>query len=147
MSMQVFSKEQADTYAAWCDILVAGAARAGVAHFVDQNIAGPYDRALLFLRFSEAGPLADYYLGGLSGIDTESNHRFGVPFLQLSQAERQVIVEAAIASKSQAWKRPDPSFFYLVSRNDAVDVVYGTEAGFKALDTPYMAHILPEKPW
>jgi hypothetical protein len=34
-----------------------------------------------------------------------------------------------------------------VLRSDAVDVVYGTEEGYKDLGIPYMAHIAPLKRW
>jgi hypothetical protein len=32
-------------------------------------------------------------------------------------------------------------------RSDAVDVVYGTPAGFEALGVPYMEHIMPPRRW
>ena len=57
------------------------------------------------------------------------------------------IVEAAAQSKTQAWSTPNPFLFYLASRSDAVDVVYGTEQGFESLGYPYQAHISPTKPW
>jgi len=34
-----------------------------------------------------------------------------------------------------------------VVRNDAVDVVYGTQSGFEQLGVPYMAHIAPPSRW
>jgi hypothetical protein len=39
------------------------------------------------------------------------------------------------------------ALLYFVARSDAVDVVYGTQAGFEKLGIPYMAHILPDKDW
>ena len=42
---------------------------------------------------------------------------------------------------------PPASYMLFVLRADALDVTYGTPEGFEALDTPYMAHIMPEKPW
>ena len=42
---------------------------------------------------------------------------------------------------------PAGPFVYLVLRNDAVDVVYGTMSGYEGLGIPYMAHIAPAKRW
>jgi hypothetical protein len=37
--------------------------------------------------------------------------------------------------------------FFMCLRSDAVDVVYGTPAGFEKLNIPYMQHILPPEGW
>ena len=46
-----------------------------------------------------------------------------------------------------AWSGPAAGLVYFVLRSDAVDVVYGTPAGFERLGVPYMAHILPPAGW
>lgn len=144
---QVFSDAQAETYSAWCDLLAIGAAKAGVAHYADQYIAGPYAKSLLLLRFFENPNLADFYLAGIAAIDAESQARFERPFVGLDKEARSTIVDAAAQSKTKAWTKPDPFFFYLVSRSDAVDVVYGTQTGFQDLGIAYLAHIEPDRPW
>lgn len=45
------------------------------------------------------------------------------------------------------WSGPPAPLVYFVLRSDALDVVYGTEAGFALLDVPYMPHIPPERRW
>ena len=50
-------------------------------------------------------------------------------------------------NKIEGWKGPGGPFVYLILRSDAVDVVYGTMAGYRSLDIPYMAHIEPTKRW
>jgi len=147
VTYRTFSAPQAEAYAAWCDLLANGAAKAGVARFVDKYISVPYDESLLLLRFFKDPSLGEFYFAGLAGIDRESDARFGKPFLSLERDERLTIVEAARQSKTRAWTEPDPSFFYFISRSDAVDVVYGTERGFGTLDFPYRAHNAPEAPW
>ena len=147
MSFQTFSEIQGNTYAAWCDLLVSGAAAAGVAHFADKYVSGPYEQSSLLSRFLVTPPLSGFYLAGVAGIDKESQAHFGAAFLSLAHDEQLKIVDAAVRSKTQAWSTPDPFLFYLISRSDAVDVVYGTEQGFQTLDFPYQAHIEPPTPW
>lgn len=146
-AFRTFSEVQGNTYAAWCDLLAGGAAAAGVAHFADKYLSGPYEQSLLLSRFLVTPPLSGFYLAGIAGIDQESQARFGGTFLSLGRDEQVQIVDVAAQSKTQAWSTPDPFLFYLASRSDAVDVVYGTEQGFESLGYPYQAHILPTKPW
>ena len=42
---------------------------------------------------------------------------------------------------------PPASYVMFLLRADALDVVYGTQAGFAQLGIPYSAHILPEANW
>ena len=147
LSYRTFSATQAETYATWCDLLANGAAQAGVARFVDKYISESYSECLLLLRFFKDSSLGDFYLAGIGGIDRESNARFRKPFVSLGRDEQLTIIEAAKQRKTQAWTEPDPNFFYFISRSDAVDVVYGTELGFRDLDFPYLAHIAPAPAW
>ena len=51
-------------------------------------------------------------------------------------------------NKIEGWQDPLPGgFVYVVLRNDAIDVVYGTMEGYAALGVPYMPHIAPTKRW
>jgi hypothetical protein len=45
------------------------------------------------------------------------------------------------------WMGPPAPLFFFVLRNDAVDVKYGTQAGFESLGVPYMPHIAPPAEW
>ncbi|WP_425078727.1 gluconate 2-dehydrogenase subunit 3 family protein [Ruegeria denitrificans] len=146
-SYKQFTHGEADALAAWCDVIVSGARDAGVAKFVDQNLSGDQATSLLLLRYLNASDMAGFYRKGIIGIDAESHHRFGAPFPQLTLDQQKEMIAAAVASKTQVWRDPDPNFFYFISRSDAVDVVYGTEAGFADLGIPYLAHIPPPKPW
>lgn len=146
-SYNQFTQREADALGAWCNIIVSGAGDAGVAKFVDQNLSGDQASSLLLLRYLNANDMAGFYRKGIIGIDAESHHRFGTPFLQLTENQQGELIAAAVASKMQVWRDPNPNFFYFISRSDAVDVVYGTEAGFADLGIPYLAHIPPPKPW
>ncbi|MCL6284951.1 gluconate 2-dehydrogenase subunit 3 family protein [Ruegeria sp. 2012CJ41-6] len=138
---------EAETLSKWCDLLAPGAARAGVARYVDQNISGRFGESMLLLRYLDSGAMLPFYRGGIAGIEQESQHRFAMGFARLDPQQSGEIVAAAARSKTEAWTTPDPNFFYFISRSDAVDMVYGTEAGFAQLDIPYLAHIDPPKPW
>lgn len=145
--LQVFSKSEAETYAAWGDILATGAAKSGVALFVDKYLAEPYPDSLLLLRYLQNPPYTDFYTGGIAGINQESQARFSCQFLELQAEQRKTIVNAAATSTTISWTTPNPNFFYFVSRSDAVDVVYGTVKGFHKLNIPYLSHIRPSAPW
>ncbi len=145
--LQVLSQHQAATYDAWCDVLAVGAADVGVARYLDHYLAAPFAETLLFARLLQNAPLDAFYLQAIAGIDAESAARFEKRFTALNAEQRRAVVDAAATSSSVAWTDPDPSFFYFVSRADAVDVVYGTQRGFLDLGVPYLAHIRPPTPW
>ncbi|MBO9433727.1 gluconate 2-dehydrogenase subunit 3 family protein [Ruegeria sp. R13_0] len=146
-SYKTLTTTEAETLGAWCAIIVSGAGQAGVARFVDENLAGDQAASLLLLRYLDASDMAGFYRNGISGIEKECQHRFGLSFARANADQRLELVEAAIASKMQVWTNPNPNFFYFISRSDAVDVVYGTQAGFADLNIPYLAHIPPPRPW
>ena len=50
-------------------------------------------------------------------------------------------------TRSLDWSGPPASYVMFLLRADALDVVYGTQAGFAKLGIPYSAHILPEANW
>lgn len=145
--LRVLGPGEAALYDAWCDVLVPGAAAAGASHYLDTQLATPHPDTFLLLRVLANPPFDAFYRGGIKGIDEESRARFREPFLALPGLKRREVVDAAATTSTIAWTEPVPSFFYFVSRADAVDVVWGTLRGFRELKVPYMAHIRPSKPW
>lgn len=145
--LQILSQNEADIYNAWCDILAIGAAKMNVAQFLDKYLNRPFGESLLMLRFFASMKLDEFYLAGIAGIDQESKAQFSKPFLELTEPQREFIIESASTSSTIAWKDPAPAFFYFISRNDAIDVVYGTVKGFEKLKIPYLPHIRPLSPW
>ncbi|MFY2822455.1 gluconate 2-dehydrogenase subunit 3 family protein [Ruegeria sp. MALMAid1280] len=146
-SYKILTTTEAETLAAWCTVIVSGAEEAGVARFVDENLAGNQSASLLLLRYIDASDMAEFYRKGILGIEKECQHRFGLSFARVTAGQRMKMIEAAVASEMQVWTDPDPNFFYFISRSDAVDVVYGTQTGFADLKIPYLAHIPPPRPW
>ena len=147
--LRTLTAAQAATLDALGETLVPGARQAGISHFVDQQISIPAEEALLEARILNVRPpFADFYRTALGAIDRASQARSnGRRFAQLNESERREFVDAMRQNKIDGWQGPAGGFVYVVLRNDAVDVVYGTMEGYAALGIPYMPHIAPTKRW
>jgi hypothetical protein len=145
---RTLTPRQAATLEALGDTLLPGAAEAGIAHFIDQQISEPPREALLTLRYLEvAPPFATFYRGGIAALDSASKTQYGKRFGQLDQERRRQIVRRMINGTPAGWRGPSSPLFYFALRSDAVDVVYGTIEGFRRLNVPYMPHIVPPRRW
>jgi hypothetical protein len=131
------------------ETLVPGAKAAGVAHFVDQQISGPAEEALLEARILNVRPpYSNFYRAALGAIDNASRAKNADrSFVQLNESEQVALIDAMRNNKLTGWQGPPPVFDYLLLRSDAVDVVYGTMEGYAQLGIPYMPHIAPDKRW
>lgn len=122
------------------EALVPGARAAGLAYYVDHHVSVPAAESLLMLRYLDiAPPYADFYRTGLAQLLQAVGDR---PADWSSVAT--ALAAGSIAPRGDA---PPAGLFYFVLRADAVDVVYGTEAGFERLGVPYLPHIPPEPRW
>ena len=146
---RTLTAEQAETLEALGETLVPGARKAGISHFVDQQVSIPPEEALLEARILNVRPpYANFYRAALGAIDKASQAaNGGRAFAKLNEAEQRGFVDAMRQNKVEGWQGPPGPFVYLVLRSDAVDVVYGTMEGYEALGVPYMPHIAPEKRW
>lgn len=128
------------------ETLLPGAAAAGIAQYVDRQLGSAVPLLMLpYLDFPQP-PLA-FYRQGLAALETLAQARHAMAFADLGAGEQAGLVGEIASSMPQGWAGPPAPLFAFVVRNDAVDVVYGTQAGFEALDVPYMPHILPETDW
>jgi hypothetical protein len=146
---RVLEREQAAAIEALGDTILPGASVAGLAHFLDAQLAKPPDQALLTLRYVDVAlPYAAFYAAAAAALDAESRRSHGIDFSSLGADERARIV-AAMSSGGDLpdWSGPPPPLVYFVLRSDALDVLYGTISGFALLDIPYMPHIPPTEPW
>lgn len=142
----VLDDEQGRTLEVLGDTLLPGAAVAGIAHFVDQQLASPTPMLMLkYLDFPMAYP--DFYASGIGALDAVSRNRHAKDFAFLAAPEREAIVREISRGAPAGWDGPPAPLFYCVTRSDAVDVVYGTEEGFAKLAVPYRAHIQPPAKW
>jgi Gluconate 2-dehydrogenase subunit 3 len=146
--LRTLTADQAATLGAMGETLVPGASDAGIVNFVDQQISGPPEEALLQARILNVRPpYANFYRAALGAIDGGSDKANGRKFAQLSPQEQHDFVNLMRQNKLDGWQGPPGPFVYTVLRSDAVDVVYSTMDGYAALGVPYMPHIAPTKRW
>lgn len=142
-TLKALTRAEATTLEALGDTLLPGAAREGVAHFVDHHLSVPDADSLLMLRYFDwPPPYLPFYRGGLAALDALA----GGSFAALKPAARGALVGRLMGPLPE-WRGPPAMLFYLSARADAVDVVYGTEAGTERLGLPYQAHIAPPRRW
>lgn len=139
---------EAEAIEALGETLVPGARAAGIAHFIDHQVSVPPEEALLEARILNVRPpYLNFYRAALGALERASQAQHGRGFAQLSNGEQRELVSLMRQNKLEGWQGPPAGFVYFVLRSDAVDVVYGTEEGYKDLGIPYMAHIAPLKRW
>src|SRR6266851_9525288 len=147
-TLRLLKPDEAETLEALGETLVPGARAAGIAHFIDSQISVPPEEALLEARILNVRPpYANFYRAALGAIDRASQARSGKRFAELDAAAQREFVDLMRQNKIEGWQGPPGGFVYFVLRSDAVDVVYGTMAGYAALGIPYKAHIAPTKRW
>lgn len=146
--LRTLTADQAATLGAIGETLVPSAREAGIVNFVDQQISGPPEAALLQARILNVRPpYANFYRAALGAIDGNSDKAKGKKFAQLTPEEQHDFVNLMRQNKLDGWQGPPGPFVYTVLRSDAVDVVYSTMDGYAALGVPYMPHIAPTKRW
>src|SRR6202162_2876599 len=148
IAFKTLNADQVATLEALGDTLVPGAKQAGISHFVDQQLSIPPEQALLEARILNIRPpYANFYRAAIGAVDRASQARSGKRFAGVDEAAQRDFVDLMRQNKIEGWQGPPGGFIYFVLRSDAVDVVYGTMAGYEALGVPYMPHIAPEKRW
>jgi hypothetical protein len=149
VAFHTLSAGEVEALEALGETLVPGAQGAGISHFVDQQISIPPEEALLEARILNVRPpYASFYRAALGAVDRASQAlNGGRRFAALDSTERHGFVDSMRQNKVEGWQGPGGGFVYVVLRNDAIDVVYGTMEGYAALGIPYMPHIAPTKRW
>lgn len=146
--LRTLKPDEAETIEAVGETLVPTAREAGITNFIDQQISIPAEDALLEARILNVKPpYANFYRAAIGAIERASDKRSGKRFAQLDAVAQHEFIDLMRQNKLEGWKGPAGPFVYLILRSDAVDVVYGTMAGYKALEIPYMAHIEPTERW
>ncbi len=133
----------------FADILVPSAKAAGVAHFVDHHLTLQPADCFLILRYLDwPPPFLNFYRDGLSALTRFIAARAATGLAGLDGTGRENLVRALLKDPPPDWSgSPSAQLFYFVLRADAIDVAYGTQAGFERLGIPYLAHIEPASPW
>jgi Gluconate 2-dehydrogenase subunit 3 len=130
------------------ETLLPGSAAAGLAHYVDHQLSGdPADSMLMIKYLGVPAPFTGFYRSGLRALEGVARALSGKSFADLTPQQATALVGRLSAGQVDRWQGPPAGLFYFVLRGDAVDVVYGTQAGFELLGVPYMAHIAPPSRW
>lgn len=146
--LQVLSAADKETIEALGDVLLPGAKDAGIAYYIDHQLAGdPKDALLIARSLSIPPPYQNFYRAGLGALGRAAQKAYQMNFAALASEQKVEFVRAMSKKNPDGWQGPPSPFFYFVLRNDATDVVYGTVEGFAELGVPYMPHILPERKW
>jgi Gluconate 2-dehydrogenase subunit 3 len=145
---RMLKAHEAEAIEALGETLVPGAQRSGIAHFIDQQVAVPPGEALLEARqLNVKPPFINFYRAAIAAVDKAAEARGGRRFAALSPDDRHGFIDAMRQNKIDGWLGPPGGFVYLVLRNDALDVVYGTMEGYEQMGVPYMPHIAPDRRW
>lgn len=144
--LQVLTEAEKLTLEALGDTLLPGAAAAGVAFYVDAQLASA--APLLMLKYLDVPlPAIQFYRDGLRAAGDMARSRFARAFHEITADQRSDLVREFSSANPAGWSGPPAPLFYFALRADAIDVYYGTEQGFAALGIPYMAHIAPPASW
>jgi hypothetical protein len=146
--LHVLSEQHARTLDAFANVLVSGASNAGIAAYVDSQLNADAFHSTLLLRYLDwPGPHAAFYAAGLEALDRLAQRRSAGSFAALSAKDADAAVKQLSSGSVPEWSGPPAGLFYFVVRSDAIDVVYGTPAGFELLGLPYFPHIAPSRAW
>jgi hypothetical protein len=130
------------------ETLLPGSSTAGLAHYIDHQLSGtPADSMLMIKYLGVPAPFNRFYTTGLQATDAIARAAHGKAFSALSREQATALVGKMSGGQVEGWQGPPAGLFYFVLRSDAIDVVYGTKAGFEQLGVPYMAHIEPPSRW
>ncbi len=148
VAFQVLSADEAATLETLGEGLLPGAVEAGIAHFVDSQLAVDAAQSLLIIRYFDVPPpYADFYRGGLAAAAATALAVYGRPLKELPAEDLEALISSMSRNQLADWQGPPAGLLYFILRNDAVDVVYGTQEGFKKLGFPYQPHIVPPANW
>lgn len=146
--LRLLSRTDAEVLETIAESICPGARRAGIAHFLDSQLAVEPTESLLMLRYlGVAAPYEDFYLAAINSLKVALGVDEKTSISTIESAKIAQLIAQLGTDKVADWAGPPASFFYFVLRSDAVDVTYGTEAGFADLGIPYLAHISPPTPW
>ena len=148
MPMKILSALEVSTLETLCEAIVPGSRSAGIAAFVDYQLAEKPREVLLMGRYlGLEPPFAPFYQQGLAAAHQAALKQFDRPWSQLTESQSKSLVDQMFSDAIPNWSTAPASFLFFVWRADACDVVYGTQSGSEAIGMPYMAHIAPSDKW
>jgi hypothetical protein len=148
LPLRVLQPAQVSALEALGEVLLPGSPAAGLAYFIDHQLAAPPAEQLLMIRYlGVESPFQPFYTGGLAALDASATAAHGQNFTALDPEHRLALTRQIAQANPAGWDGPPALLFHFVLRSDALDVVYGTRPGVESLGLPYMAHIAPPSRW
>jgi len=145
--LQKLTAEQARDLNILADTIVPGSAELGVVNFIDHQLnVEPNDALLIAKYFGVSPPYVNFYAKGLEVAAGMAQKSAGKSLEALDAGEKEQLAKAMFPPGTVVDGFPI-FLFFMCLRSDAVDVVYGTPAGFEKLNIPYMQHIMPPEGW
>lgn len=134
------------TEAAWLAGLgeaIAPPSRAGgLVRFVDHHVTVTPSESLLALRYLDVPPpYLAFYRPALASLA-----RRGAPPTAGDPRWAGILGDLA-GDGGPGWDGPPAPLFLFAVRLDAIDIAYGTRAGFARLGVEYLPHIEPDTDW
>ena len=137
---------QRATLGVCADILVPGAAAAGVVEFVATMLGRP-DPWLCYRFVSLPIPIGQFYRSALDEIERYCRQELRSSLGGLSPRAQGEFIAGLARAQLDPWRGPPQSLVYFALRSDAVDALYSPIAAYQQLRVPYMAHIAPPHGW
>jgi len=135
--LRTFKADEAATIEAVGEALVPGARQQGIVNFIDQQISGPAEEALLEARILNVKPpYANFYRAALGAIDNASSAKHGKRFAELDAATQHAFIDQMRQNKIDGWKGPPGGFVYFLLRSDAVGVTSSSSTPSASTSTP-----------
>ncbi len=133
--------------AAWLGGLgeaIAPPSRAGgLIYFVDHHVGVPAADSLLALRYLDVPPpYLAFYRAGLAALA-----RLAATPPPTGDPRWTEIIRTLLDGGGPGWSGPPAPALLFAVRLDAIDIAYGTRAGFARLGVDYLPHIEPEHDW
>jgi hypothetical protein len=133
VSLKVLSAEQAARLEKLAETIVPGSVDLGVVEFIDHQLNEDPNEALLIAKYFQVPPpYVNFYAGGIATVAAVAQKSFGKPIEDLDADESKQLVRE-IGPPGTVVDGYPVFLFYMCLRSDAVDVVYGTPAGFSKM--------------
>jgi len=135
---EVLTRGELELIEAVAEQLVPGSVEAGISAYLDAQLQAGNDSLLI-----------GKYLGVDIPAQVEFYQLLARNLQEALKADRSAseVLAAMWSDKVSNWEGPPASYMLFVLRADALDVTYGTPAGFEKLGIPYMAQNMPATPW
>ena len=107
LPFEVLSDGEVETLEAFGDVLLPGAREAGIAHFVDHQLAAAHPDCLLMIRYLDVPPpYADVYRAGLAALNAASTAAHERPFVKLAADDARSLVALMGRENPHGWQGP-----------------------------------------